>query len=75
MPAGNFAAGKRAGRTRYMLAPEGAARELDLSSSRCVIVRSAQTKNTDDANEEVFDVEDPRQPALPDLFRARRHYS
>jgi len=30
------------------------------------------TVRTDDADDEVFDVEDPRKAPLPDLFRGRR---
>mmetsp|Transcript_25186 Transcript_25186/g.77639 ORF Transcript_25186/g.77639 Transcript_25186/m.77639 type:complete len:82 (+) Transcript_25186:186-431(+) len=69
---GKFDAGKRAGRTRWTLVEEGQARELDLSATRCVVVRSAMTVRTDDADDEVFDVEDPRKAPLPDLFRGRR---
>ena len=73
VPAGNFAAGKRAGRTRWMLVPEGTQRDLDISAQRCFVVRSKMTADTDNADDEVWDVEDPRRAPMNDLFRSRRH--
>ena len=61
--------GRRNGRHRYVLPPEGSdERELDIAASRCVLVRSTMTLNTEDANDEVWDVEDPQKPPRPDLF-------
>ena len=57
---GTFDRGKRAGRTRWMLVPEGTQRDLDISAQRCFVVRSKMTADTDDADDEVWDVEDPR---------------
>ena len=65
---GAFADGNRAGRARYVLPPEATARELDLSAKRCVLVRSAMTVDADDADDEVWDVEDPREGPRYDLF-------
>ena len=36
-----FDRGKRAGRTRWMLVPEGTQRDLDISATLCFVVRSA----------------------------------
>jgi hypothetical protein len=69
---GTFDRGKRAGRTRWMLVPEGTQRDLDISAQRCFVVRSKMTADTDNADDEVWDVEDPRRAPMNDLFRSRR---
>jgi len=69
---GKFDRGKRAGRTRWKLVAEGTQRDLDISAKRCVVIRSKMTADTDDADDEVWDVEDPRKGLLNDLFRSRR---
>ncbi|KAH8066845.1 Bromodomain containing protein [Aureococcus anophagefferens] len=68
---GAFADGNRAGRARYVLPPEATARELDLSAKRCVLVRSAMTVDADDADDEVWDVEDPARGAAAARGRRR----
>ncbi|KAK3256779.1 hypothetical protein CYMTET_34106 [Cymbomonas tetramitiformis] len=56
---GTFKAkGARAGRARYKLVAEGEAREIDVSASRCHIVRSEMVAKTDSADDEVWDLLD-----------------
>ena len=50
--------GKRAGRPRYKLVPEGVAREIDVPASRCRLVDAKQCVHTSSADQEVFDMPD-----------------
>lgn len=68
MAIGTWKRGKRAGRTKYALAVEGSSRELDVASARCKAIRSDMTLKTDDADAEVFDLEDPAQPPAVEIF-------
>ena len=59
MQCGTFSTEKRGiamGRPKYMLVPEGKASELDVSASRCVVVRTRVMKGCPNADKEEWDV-------------------
>jgi predicted GNAT family N-acyltransferase len=59
MQCGTFKTEKRGiamGRPKYKLAPEGKASELDVSASRCIVVRTRVMKGCPDADKEEWDV-------------------
>lgn len=57
---------KREGRPRWRLVPEGEAREIDVSASRCVLVKHHTVAKTPSADKEIFDITDQPESVYAD---------
>eukprot|EP00958_Prasinococcus_capsulatus_P007496 scaffold699_cov385-Prasinococcus_capsulatus_cf.AAC.41 len=55
---GFFTGLKRYGRPRFKLVPEGECREIDVPASRCRPVRAVMVAHTNNADQEVWDIQD-----------------